>query len=141
MAAKEIVDHDGWLIAQRIQMTLSEMLSRLNIAGIDDVPVDAKLLRREPKRQPYELRQMQHRHVELLAHVLLDLALEAVKHGMAEGTRCHHRLRAGAFCRLDVLTGELDGNPLVMGGGMESAALGTSAVVDRLAAQQLREPL
>src|SRR4051794_1448841 len=108
---------------------------------IDDVPVDAKLLRREPKRQPHKLRQMQHRHIELLAHVLLDLALEAVKHGMAEGTRCHHRLRAGAFCRLDVLTGELDGNPLVMGGGMESAALGTSAVVDGLAAQQLREPL
>src|SRR5436190_2060058 len=84
---------------------------------------------------------MQHRHVELLAHVLLDRALEAVKHGMAEGTRRHHRLRAGAFCRLDVLTGELEGNPLVMGGGMESAALGTSAVVDGLAAQQLREPL
>jgi hypothetical protein len=40
------------------------------------VPVDAQLLGREPERQSNELRQMQHRQVELLARILLDLALK-----------------------------------------------------------------
>ena len=42
---------------------------------------------------------------------------------------------------LDVLPGQLDRNPLVVGGGMKTATFGAPAIVDRLAAQKLGEPL
>src|SRR5262249_51346245 len=84
---------------------------------------------------------MQHRHVEPLADILLDLTLKAVDHGVAEGTWREHGLRAVRLGGLDVRPGQLDGDALVGGGGVESAALGAAAVIDRAAAEELGEPL
>ena len=42
---------------------------------------------------------------------------------------------------LDVLPGQLDRDPLVVGGGMEPAAFGAPAVVDGATTQKLGEPL
>ena len=47
----------------------------------------------------------------------------------------HHRLRAAALGRQDVLPGQLDRHALVVGGGVEAAAFGAAAVVDRLATE------
>ena len=82
--------------------------------GRDHVPVDIEFLRRQSERQSDKLRQMQHRHIELLPKVLFDLVLKAVEHGVAERAGGHHRFGpAGLGCE-DVLPGELDGNALVM---------------------------
>ena len=70
-----------------------------------------------------------------LPDVLLDFALEAVEHRVAERTGRHHGLRAAGLGRQDVLPGQLDRHALVVGGGMEAAALVAAAVVDRLAAE------
>ena len=71
----------------------------------------------------------------------LDLALEAVEHGVAERAGRHHGLGPAGLGRQDVLPGELDRDALVMRGGMEAAAFGSAAVVDRPAAQDFRKLL
>ena len=86
-----------------------------------------------------QLRQMQHRHVQLPADIGLDLFLEAVEHGVTQRAGRHQSLRAVGLGGLDVLPGQLDRDPLVMRGGMEAAAFGAAGIVDRLAAQLFRE--
>src|SRR5262245_9541669 len=60
----------------------------------DHMPVEAQFLGAQPQREPDQLGQVQHRHVEPLADILLDLTLKAVEHGVAEGTWREHGLRA-----------------------------------------------
>src|ERR1051326_839704 len=84
---------------------------------------------------------MQNRHVELRPQVLLDLALEAVEHGVAKRAGRHHGLGAIGLGRLNVLAGQLDGDPFVVCRGMEAAVFGAAAVIDRLTAEDFGEPL
>src|SRR3569623_1190125 len=96
---------------------------------------------RHAKRQPYQLGQMQHRHVELLAGVLFDLLLETVEHRVTERAWRHHRMRAVGLGRLDMLTGEFDRDTLIVRGSMKTAAFGAAGIVHRLAPKKLGELL
>ena len=95
-----IDEHGSPVCLHALHNTSCDDLARIEF---DHVPVDAQFLGRQPERKADQLRQVQDRHVELLAHVLLDLVLEAVEHGVAERAGRHHRLRAVRLGRLDVL--------------------------------------
>ena len=113
----------------------------VNRCGRDHVPVDIEFFRRQSERQSDKLRQMQHRHIELLPKVLFDLVLKAVEYGVAERAGRHHCFGpAGLGCE-DVLPGELDGDALVVPCGVEAATFSSPAVVDRTTSQDFRKLL
>src|SRR6202021_794172 len=82
---------------------------------------------------------MEYGHVKLLAHVALDLALKAVEHGVAKRARRDHCLGTIGLSGLNVRPGDLDRDALVVGRGVEAAAFGAAAVVDRATAEDLGE--
>src|SRR5215831_8538763 len=102
--------------------------------------VNAQLLGRKAKRQPHQLRKMKNGHAELLAHILLDLTLEAVKDGVAKRARRYHTVGAIHLGGLNMCAGELDRDALVVGSGVKTAALGSAAVVDGPTAENFRQP-
>src|SRR5215208_5786153 len=75
-----------------------------------------------------------------MAYILLDLMLKAVEYGVAQRARRDHRPCTIGLGRLDVLPGELDCDALVVRRGVEAAAFGASAVVDRTASEDDGEP-
>src|SRR5262249_29569591 len=79
-------------------------------------------------------------HAELLAHILLDLTLEAVKDGVARRARRSHTVGAIQLGCLNMCAGELDRDALVVGSGVKTAALGSAAVVDGPTAENSGQP-
>src|SRR5262249_33285932 len=76
---------------------------RRNRRRFHHVATEPQLLRGEAERQPHQLGEVQHRHVELLAEIRLDLLLKRIEHGVTEWARRHDRRRAVGARRLDVL--------------------------------------
>src|SRR3954464_4045548 len=72
---------------------------------------------------------------------MLNFPLESVEHRVAKRARGHHGVRSCRFRRYDVLSGKLDGDALVVRRGMESAAFGAAAVVNRPTAENLCQGL
>ena len=104
------------------------------------MPVNAQILGRKAKGKSHQLRKVQDGHAELLAHILLDLTLEAVKNGVAKRARRYHAVGAIHLGCLNMCAGELDRDALVVGSGVETAALGSAAVVDGSTAENFGQP-
>src|SRR5436190_6303410 len=104
------------------------------------MPANAYLLGRKAKGKSHQLRKVQDRHAELLAHILLDLTLEAVKDRVAKRTRRYHTIGAIHLGCLNMCAGELDRDALVVGSGVKTAALGSAAVVDWPTAENFGQP-
>src|SRR5437762_1943703 len=96
--------------------------------------------RERPRASPTSCGRVQDRHAELLAHILLDLTLEAVKDRVAKRTRRYHTIGAIHLGCLNMCAGELDRDALVVGSGVKTAALGSAAVVDWPTAENFGQP-
>src|SRR5262249_52561458 len=107
----------------------------------DDVPLELQLGLLEPGRDADQLRQMQDRHLEVLAGRLLQLRLPRVEREMAERARRHHRVGASLHGLLDRLDQLAERGLLARLDDREAAALDLGRVVDRLAAAGLDDRL
>src|SRR5262249_22499251 len=104
------------------------------------MPVNAQLLGRKAKGKPHQLRKVQDGYAELLAHIPLDLALEAVEHGVAKRAWRYHAVGAICLGCLNVRAGKLDRDALVVRSSVKTAAFGSPAIVDGPAAENLCQP-
>src|SRR5262249_1849827 len=107
----------------------------------DDVPLELQLGLLEPGRDADQLRQMQDRHLEVLAGRLLQLRLPRVEREVAERARRHDRVGAGLRGLLDRLDQLAERGLLARLDDRETAALDLGRVVDRLAAAGLDDRL
>ena len=91
----------------------------------------------EPGRDADQLREVQDRHLEVLAGRRLELRLPGVEREVAERARRHHRVGAGLDRLLDRLDQLAERRLLARLDDREAAALDLGRVVDRLAAAGL----
>jgi hypothetical protein len=95
----------------------------------------------EPGGDADQLREVQDRHLEVLAGLLLQLRLPGVEREVAERARRHDRVGAGLLRLLDRLDQLAERRLLARLDDREAAALDLRGVVDRLAAARLDDPL
>ena len=104
----------------------------------DDVALELQLGAVEPGRDADELREVQDRHLEVLARLLAQLRLPRVEREVAERARRDHRVGAGLLRLLDRLDELGERDVLTRLDDREAAALDLRRVVDRLAAARAR---
>ena len=92
-------------------------------------------------RDADELREVQDRHLEVLARLLAQLRLPGVQREVAERARRDHRVGAGLLRLLDRLDELGERDVLTCLDDREAAALDLRRVVDRLAAARGDDPL
>ena len=69
----------------------------------DDVALELQLRGVDACRDPHQLREVQDRHLEVLAGLLAELGLPGVERQVAEGAGCDHCVRARLLRLLDRL--------------------------------------
>src|SRR5436190_3830833 len=106
-----------------------------------DVPLELQLRVRKPGGDADELRQVEDRHLEVLAGRGLQLRLPRVEREVAERARRDDRVRAGLLGLLDRLDQLAEGRLLARLDDREPTALDLRGVVDRLAPAGLDDPL
>src|SRR5215207_9749153 len=107
----------------------------------DDVALELQLRVRQPGGDADQLREMQDRHLEVLAGRLLQLRLPGVEREVAQRAGGHHRVGPGLLRLLDRLDQLLQRRLLAGLDDREAAALDLRRVVDGLAAARLDDPL
>src|SRR5687768_15863214 len=107
----------------------------------DDVALELQLRVGQAGGDADQLREVQDRHLEVSARLLLQLRLPRVQREMTERARRHHRVGAGLLRLLDRLDQLLERGLLAGLDDREAAALDLRGVVDRLAAAGLDDPL
>src|SRR6266511_5165509 len=107
----------------------------------NDVALELQLGVLEARGDADELREMQDRHLEVLAGRGLELRLPRVEREVAERAWRHDHVRAGLLRLLDRLDQLPECSLLACLDDREAAALDLGRVVDRLAAAGLDDPL
>src|SRR5687768_10561450 len=97
----------------------------------DHVPLELELRLLEACGDPDQLREVQDRHLEVLAGCRLQLRLPGVEGEVAERARCHHRIRTGLLRLLDRLDQLAERGLLARLDDREATALDLGRVVDR----------
>src|SRR6185437_13637370 len=107
----------------------------------DDVALELQLRLLQPGRDADQLRQVEDRHLEVLAGRLLQLRLPGVERQVAERARRDDRIGPGLLRLLDRLDQLAERRVLARLDDREPAALDLRRIVDRLAAAGLDDPL
>ena len=117
--------------------------SSFSSTGVDrhDVPLELQLGLLEPGGDTDELREVEDRHLEVLARRRLQLRLPRVEREVAERARRHDHVGAGFLGLLDRLDQLAECRLLARLDDREAAALDLRRIVDRLAAARLDDPL
>src|SRR5207248_10926958 len=95
----------------------------------------------EPCGDADELREVEDRHLEVLASCLLELRLPGVEGEVAERARSHDGVGTGLLRLLDRLDQLAERGLLARLDDRKAAALDLRGIVDRLAAARLDDPL